>query len=168
MTYATRLDLFGGLRDGAICIEVGTFVGEFAVQVKMAHPRINLACVDDWAPPFFDKYRPEAYARLAGHANILEGKSVDIANGMPRECADLIYIDGAHDKESVAADLEAWWPVLKRGGLFAGHDYFMRYAIENWGPVEVPLAVDPWAEKHGLTIQTTTDDQPPSWWTRKP
>ena len=36
---------------------------------------------------------------------------------------NFIYIDAGHDYASVSADLQAWWPKLKPGGLFAGHDY---------------------------------------------
>lgn len=36
---------------------------------------------------------------------------------------DLVFIDAAHDRASVAADIGAWLPKLKASGLMAGHDY---------------------------------------------
>jgi predicted O-methyltransferase YrrM len=165
-----RLELFGILKPGAIAIEVGTFAGEFALLIKKTFPYINLAVVDDWKPPF-DKARGTAYATLTGFANILDMSSKEAAESLPDGVADLIYIDGAHDKASVEEDIRVWWPKLKSGGRFCGHDYMMRPAPEGaasfWGPIETPLAVDPWAKELGLTIGLTQDD-PPSWWVTKP
>ena len=35
---------------------------------------------------------------------------------------DMVFIDGAHDYDSVFADLITWEPKVKEGGIFAGHD----------------------------------------------
>jgi Methyltransferase domain len=32
-------------------------------------------------------------------------------------------LDANHSYESVKEDIEAWFPKVKKGGLFAGHDY---------------------------------------------
>lgn len=36
---------------------------------------------------------------------------------------DLVFIDGAHDEESVAEDIAAWLPKIRSGGVLAGADY---------------------------------------------
>eukprot|EP00241_Pyramimonas_parkeae_P012369 CAMPEP_0114225942 /NCGR_PEP_ID=MMETSP0058-20121206/962_1 /TAXON_ID=36894 /ORGANISM="Pyramimonas parkeae, CCMP726" /LENGTH=288 /DNA_ID=CAMNT_0001336623 /DNA_START=1199 /DNA_END=2062 /DNA_ORIENTATION=- len=36
---------------------------------------------------------------------------------------DWIYIDGDHSYQSVSSDLRAWWPKLRVGGMFTGHDF---------------------------------------------
>jgi hypothetical protein len=34
-----------------------------------------------------------------------------------------VYIDAAHEYESVKADISAWLPKLKSGAILGGHDY---------------------------------------------
>ncbi|WP_342108661.1 class I SAM-dependent methyltransferase [Methylobacterium sp. SI9] len=37
--------------------------------------------------------------------------------------ADVIHLDAGHEEASVAADLRAWWPILRPGGLLIADDY---------------------------------------------
>ena len=39
---------------------------------------------------------------------------------------DFVFIDGAHDYESVKTDLISWLPLIKVGGVMAGHDFGMQ------------------------------------------
>jgi len=43
----------------------------------------------------------------------------------PEEFFDFIYLDARHNYEGIKEDLHAWYPKLKQGGLFAGHDFLM-------------------------------------------
>jgi predicted O-methyltransferase YrrM len=47
---------------------------------------------------------------------------------------DFVFIDAAHDYESVKEDILAWRPLVRRGGVLAGHDY-------DWGYPGVVHAV---------------------------
>lgn len=42
----------------------------------------------------------------------------------PNTTYDLIYVDGAHDFESVLCDVENYKQFVSKGGIFAGHDYY--------------------------------------------
>lgn len=49
--------------------------------------------------------------------------SVDAAKKFPNESLDFIYLDARHDYDGIKEDMLAWWPKLKTGGVFAGHDF---------------------------------------------
>jgi hypothetical protein len=70
---------------------------------------------------------------------------------------DFIYIDAAHDYESVKEDLEAWWPKLKKGGIFSGHDYFPDRRVWRGKECGVYKAVNEFAEKRKTQVHHTTD-----------
>jgi hypothetical protein len=55
---------------------------------------------------------------------------------------DFVFVDASHTFEDVRQDLAAWWPKLRPGGLFAGHDY------AHWPGVRA--AVDAFVAEHGL------------------
>jgi len=95
-----------------------------------------------------------------------------------------LCVDARHDYKGVAQDLNDWYPLLKPGGIIAGHDY----VTNNDGPRQmgqdwsvnfdgtrdstgraVKGAVDDFAAKHGLHISVSYRE--PSWNTwaaRKP
>jgi predicted O-methyltransferase YrrM len=60
---------------------------------------------------------------------------------------DLIFIDAAHDYESVKQDIEAWLPLLEEGGIICGHDASeagVRQAIDEFFPNRYSLPYRMW------------------------
>ncbi|KAA5535421.1 class I SAM-dependent methyltransferase [Roseiconus nitratireducens] len=49
--------------------------------------------------------------------------STDAALHYRDRSLDFVFIDAAHDYESVKRDIQAWKPKIKRDGILAGHDY---------------------------------------------
>ena len=49
--------------------------------------------------------------------------STEAAKKIEKASLDFIYIDARHDYCGVTEDLGAYWPLLKPGGIMAGHDY---------------------------------------------
>jgi predicted O-methyltransferase YrrM len=53
---------------------------------------------------------------------IMRTDSIAAAHDFRNESLDGVFIDAAHDYESVKADIEAWRGKVKAGGFFGGHD----------------------------------------------
>ena len=62
----------------------------------------------------------------SGRVRLLEMDSVKAAGRFNHpggyRAPDMVFLDGAHDTESVRRDIKAWKPLLARGGLLCGHD----------------------------------------------
>ena len=63
---------------------------------------------------------------------------------------DFVFLDGLHDYDNVVADLLAWWPKVRGGGLFAGHDYGNQN--NRLGIFGVDRAVNEFADERGLAV----------------
>jgi len=61
---------------------------------------------------------------------------------------DGVFIDAQHEYEPVKQDLELWWPKVKIGGFFCGHDY----DPSSMGWPGVAKAVNEFVQINKLTI----------------
>ncbi len=122
-----------------LVVEVGTFTGCSAAA--MLHGGAShVVCVDTFRGTPGDQLTcgmsPEmlvcaTQARLLGFSGrhtIIQGESRAVAALFAHGIADMVFLDAAHDYESVCADIRSWMPILKDGGILAGHD-FDKYAI---------------------------------------
>ncbi len=124
-----------------IIIEIGTWLGSSACfMAKRLRPEARLYAVDHWMfgsetvlkTPSLNKKLPTLYQQFLSNV-IIRGltdkiipvrmSSMEAANSLNIK-ADLIYIDGAHDEESVYNDIIAWHPKLSENGKMYGDDYF--------------------------------------------
>ena len=101
-------------------------------------------------------------AKHAGRTKLIRLASVEAARLFKPGAIDFAYIDAAHDYESVAADLLAWFPVLSESGIIAGHDF-------DDGHPGVKRAVKEFAREINQTVYLTAvegygRESEPSWY----
>jgi GR25 family glycosyltransferase involved in LPS biosynthesis len=120
-------------------VEVGTWKGRSAcymgVEIANSGKKIQFDCVDTWQPIATEKDIPEELyielystflrniAPVTDYITPVHAVSWEGAALYADESLDVVFIDAAHDYESVTKDLKAWYPKVKKGGVFAGHDY---------------------------------------------
>jgi cephalosporin hydroxylase len=136
-------------------IEVGSWKGASASHM-LSLCSAHVFCVDTWeGSQEHQGYLPrdgdgksrlrqmfdENMSRLgmAERVTALQMKALDGAAELYRRGvqAELVYIDGSHAEEDVAADLRAFWPLLQPGGIMFGDDWqewqTVRRAVEKFG-----------------------------------
>lgn len=77
------------------------------------------------------------------------------AAAFPQEYFDFIYIDAGHRYATVQRHLDLCFPLVRPGGMLAGHDY-LRASDFPW--IEVKAAVDDWCNARGITIDLISDE----------
>ena len=153
-----------------IVVEVGVWKGASVVTLAKEIQRQKLDAVviaiDTWLGSsehyLWEKFIPDldfefGYPRLYHKfaANIVNEGLADIVVPLPLDSInafqllkekairpDVLHVDAGHDYHSVMADLKAWWPQLKDGGVLVGDDYFSKPIIGQGKWPEVRQAFD--------------------------
>lgn len=121
--------------------ELGVWEGATLSHILRTQRRLQMFAVDRWQPvgTYAGKDMAAAKAKtlraIAPYRNrveILEMDTVRAAWGIPDASLDFIFIDASHDYESVRADIKAWEPKVRAGGMLCGHD-------ANWSGVKRAL-----------------------------
>ncbi len=84
---------------------------------------------------------------------ICRGYSFDVVKEFPDEYFDFIFIDADHTYEGCKKDLVDWWPKMKKGGVFCGHDYQHRKVRTRNGKIRFGVieAVDEFVKNNNIT-----------------
>lgn len=143
-------------------VEVGTYCGEFASILCEANPEGHLTCVDPWASyaeynehvnrqDKMNRYYERAKQHLSKYnCTLIRDYSTNVAKQFPDGYFDYVYIDGNHTLPYVIADIYAWVPKIKKGGIISGHDYLWMDWLTGLQVVEAVDAytkanrVNPW------------------------
>lgn len=106
------------------CIEIGTAEGYNAYSM-LSHSDISLVLVDNYVEsPEFEQRALDRLQSFKDRIQIIRKDSIEASKDFPDGEFEYIYIDGGHEYETVLRDCIAWWPKLKEGGVFAGHDWW--------------------------------------------
>lgn len=115
-------------------VEVGVASGRTSAVLLREVPNLHLWMVDHWAAPqYHPKRNQEWYDRAMQTAinavtpyyprfRVIKSKSAEAPRLFLYHSVDLVFIDADHKYDSVLADMQAWWPVVRWGGIFCGHD----------------------------------------------
>jgi len=149
-TLALYAELADTLDGDAKVVEVGVAYGRsFAFLVTVMRPSVNLFAVDVFKEHMGGQnLPPDVYARMKSygtpgeafsrnmelHINVKRGGFVTLHEESVKGAArfgdgevDAVFIDADHLYLPCKADIEAWLPKVKPGGILAGHDYSPRH-----------------------------------------
>ena len=129
-------------------LELGVGYGESFCSLLQNCPNIKtLYGVDKWKPfndcikPHYDgkidfsmnqaeiefwkdlSYHRIKYSGFKEKAIILEKDSNEALKDIPDNSLDFIFLDAHLTYEQVVNDLKVWYPKVKKGGLYMGHDW---------------------------------------------
>lgn len=155
--------------------EIGVWEGQFAEELCQGCPGLQLLGVDPWrAYPGYDDPKNDqrrleqahqtASERLRPYGvTLLQMTSLEAAPRVENGSLDLVYLDANHSEAAVAADLRAWAPKVRPGGVIAGHDYVIRKAKAH---LHVKPAVDAYVQQHAIApwFVLTGDKSPSFFW----
>lgn len=122
-------------------LEIGSWVGTSALAMA-SRPNVTVHCIDHWEGSegleggehgYFTKKVEENGGsvfdvfkwNVRHKTNIYShrGPSLDWAAAIGPLWFDIIFIDGDHRYDECKADIEAWSPHVRHGGIICGHDY---------------------------------------------
>lgn len=165
--------------ENLVGLELGVFRAESFCTILQNCPNIKmLHGIDSWLP--YIDYLKEPYdgnpayemdtktikhirltalhnIEFSGYkekATIHEKNSDECVNDFADETLDFIFLDTYMTLEQAQKDLHHWYPKLKKGGLFTGHD---------WNSSAVQQAVNEYREKNNISNYMSTFDNAWAW-----
>ena len=150
-------------RKGLVGIEIGVCRGEHAISLLRTLKIDKLYLIDPYE--MFDGDSDTCIQALEllkpFEKNIQWVKkfSKDAVNDI-KELLDFIYIDANQDYELVKSDIENYYPLLKKGGVMGGHDFYNGFTKTHSGVVN---AVTKFCVSKNIQLFV----EQPDWWIYK-
>lgn len=142
-------------------VEIGTAEGYTTEYLLKTIQDLTLFGIDpykkylDWDGnvPAWDRNEKELLRKVEPYQNRythIRKTSDEAVSTFDDESLDFVFIDGLHTYEQVLKDCENYYPKLKKGGLFVGHDFSRIQGVNK--------AVREFAEKSGKEILNAQQD----------
>lgn len=151
-------------------VEIGCLQGRSTSAIA-ANTEATVWAVDTWGgfgtdAQTYDKFlaNTSCYPNIVPVRTASVGAAHEFTYGAAGTRFDFIFIDADHLEASVRQDIEAWRPLLAKGGTFAGHDY----GRDDWPDVKavvdelipgVTVVASIWIAPPGLAPLAITDDR---------
>ncbi len=145
--------------------ELGVAAGWYSKHLVTSHMFQKFYCIDKWNDHHDEKERLFVQNTLGilPQVTILHESFESAVSKFEDNYFDFIYIDGyAHTGQDEGKTLIEWWPKLRTGGIFAGHDYCPVRWPKTYHQVNQFLQ-----KKLGYKIHTTKELTDPSWYVLK-
>jgi len=145
-----------------VVLEIGCDSGETTQFLLESNPELTIHCVDpytdfeDWNGSHVTNRESmyqsvlQRFAPYGERFNQYRQISNDALVNFEDDQFDLIFIDGLHTYEQVLWDCENYYSKVKKGGVFAGHDFDAIPAVKQ--------AVEEFAAKMNKVIMATNHD----------
>ena len=126
---------------GSHFVEVGSWLGRsvcyLGVEIVNSGKDIKLDCVDMWFANHIPELADEEVVKngtlysdfikniepLRNVITPIRMPSIEAARLYEDESLDFVFIDADHTAKGFSADMNCWYPKVKKGGVIAGHDY---------------------------------------------
>jgi hypothetical protein len=147
--FAGRGHMLPTLPQAGIVAEIGTLAGNWARQILDLNKPEKLYTIDI----SYRKFQRERFiAELArGQLELREGLSWEKISEFSDGTFDWIYIDAAHDYDSVRRDAEAAFPKLKDNGYLVFNDFTV-WSVLEFLPYGVARAAMQMVQEHNLEV----------------
>ena len=137
---------------GSRFVEIGVWQGKSACwmleAIRRSGKQIHLLVVDTFnvLPNQLRLFLNNLKALGDADVSVRIGRSQTIS-GLPG-LFEFVYVDGSHTFDDVWQDLQVWYPRVRAGGVFAGHDY-----TDQENCPEVRPAVDRFVSERHLPLR---------------
>ena len=166
--------------DNLVGAEIGVHVGESFLTLLQTCPNISKLYGVDPYVPYIDYLKEEGQSfdpmvvdekeieyiklvsyhrqKFSGHKDKIvfyEMDSIEASKKVEDKSLDFIFIDSYCSFEQAKDDIKVWYPKVKDGGIFAGHD---------WNMPLVRLAVTKFRENENIKSRMSTYDDTWIWY----
>jgi hypothetical protein len=131
-------------------VEVGVMFGTFSCMLLAGTKTKKLYCVDHWENERFLNRAQLDLSKFSNRVEMIKEDSSAAAGKFEDGSIDYIFIDANHTYDGVKKDIECWWPKLRIGGLFFGHDYIGGDRFKHFGVIR---AVDEFSSREKQSVR---------------